>query len=134
MSKSECEQIEVLSLISGKIFASEEPEFSCDRRQLDVVALSPDGVQIAVVSDNMLWLGHIDMEEERLTMSCLSSSNLTYDLAFSPIGERLATDHLNHLVEFWAAETGAEIRTLFGHSETVSAVTFSSCGDILGSG
>jgi WD40 repeat protein len=118
----------LLSLISGE----ENHDEYCD--EVDVVALSPDRMQIAVASHHSLCLGHINEVEASFIMSCHSSYCDLYDVAFSPTGETIATAHSNNLVKFWAAKTRAEIRTLFGHSEDVHAVTFSSCGDILASG
>jgi WD40 repeat protein len=135
VSGSESGKIGLLSLLSGKEYANEEQKwFGHISVEIDVVALHPDCVQIAVVSDYALWLGHIDKEEELLIMSPLSLSIDVKNVAFSPTGETIATAHRNNLVKLWAAKSRAEIRTLVGHSGSMTAVTFSSRGDMLASG
>jgi WD40 repeat protein len=122
VSGSSSGEIGLLSLLSGK---EERVWLENVYDEINVVALHPDCMQIAVVSGCTLWLSHIDQGEERLITSAV------LDIAFSPAGKTIATAHSN---QFWATKTGAEIRTLFGHSKSVTAVTFSSGDDILASG
>ena len=49
-------------------------------------------------------------------------------VAFSPDGKRLATASADQTAKVWDAESGKELLTLRGHSDTVNGVAFSPDG------
>lgn len=50
---------------------------------------------------------------------------------FSPDGAILATAGADRLVRLWEADTGAPLKTLQGHTMTITALVFSPDGDVL---
>jgi WD40 repeat protein len=56
-----------------------------------------------------------------------------YAAAFSPEGKRLASASADRTVRLWDAETGQEVRALWGHTGLVRGVAFSPDGQRLAS-
>lgn len=55
-------------------------------------------------------------------------------VAFSPDGKILATGSADFTIKLWKVSSGAELRTLKGHSKGVGSVAFSPDGNTLASG
>ena len=113
------------------------------------VAFSPDGKTLASGSRKgtiKLWDVSTGTELRTLTPMAkylirtrpgASDENgfaAVFSVAFSPDGKTLASGSEDNTVKLWDVSTGAELRTLTGHSESVESVAFSTNGKILVSG
>ena len=110
------------------------------------VVFSPDGNTLATVPD----IGHRQVRlwdvntGKQLREFTADGSGLVriYSMAFSPDGNTLATGSSDYdysggwlgTVTLWDVNTGETLRTLTGHTDTVSSISFSPNGSILATG
>ena len=86
------------------------------------VFFSPDGGQIATVSRAKIVITDTATNTE---VAQLAQREIITAGAFSDDGTRIATASLDNTVRLWDALTGAELRRLVGHSDSVDSVAFS---------
>lgn len=90
---------------------------------------SPEGrLNAAVIHDNKVGIWDTTIGQLLLTITCQTP---VIDVALSPDGTRLATSNDGFTATIWDAETGRELRTLFGHTNTIETVEFSPDGKLL---
>ena len=101
------------------------------------VAFSPDGDTIASGSADgkiLIW----DIHTEQILGTFEGKTDSSYFIAsvvFSPDGGTLAsTSRDDNTIQLWNVHTGDHVHTLFGHTEVVNSIAFSSGGHILASG
>ena len=97
------------------------------------VAFSPDGTTLAALSSwySIIQLWDVKTGENTATFP-LQSQYLLFPISFiefSPDGTQIAAT-VNTGVALWDIETGTQINTLFGHTNTVLSVAFSSDGTL----
>ncbi len=111
------------------------------------LAFSPDGRRLAsagldksvrvwdVLSGNLLFSlqpeGFVHYTANGPVTNPIRVPVLAVD--FSPDGSRLATGGADRVIRIWDATTGRLLRSLMGHTMSVTAVAFSPCGDLLAS-
>jgi WD40 repeat protein len=95
-----------------------------------LVTFSPDGRRLAIADDRVRIV--YDLETGRSwTMSGICA---TLAVVFSPDGRTLAGAIENGRVRLWNASTGKLLRTLIGHTRSITSVAFSPNGRILATG
>jgi WD40 repeat protein len=103
-------------------------------------ALAPDGKLLAVgtyraltpLFDHRIHL--IDITTGEMVRSLKGHMYTTYDLAFSPDGERLASASQDNTVRIWNVATGETLKVLKGHDSLVHGVAWSPDGKFVVSG
>ena len=90
-----------------------------------VLALSPDGKQAAIGSeeDNIIYL--YDLHSKQQVWKLKGHSDRPWSVAFSPQGKALVTGSRDKTARVWDLETGAELLCLKGHTKGIRAVAFS---------
>jgi len=100
------------------------------------IAFSPNGKLLASVSEGAATVWNVATREPLHTLALASGSTgggLAF--SFSPDGTAtLASVSSNSGIKLWNAATGAEVRTLIGHTWTVRCAAFSPAGTLLASG
>lgn len=89
------------------------------------VDLSPDETKLLVGTSQGLWL--FDAANLKTLWKSITRFAVR-DAAFSPDGKTIAAVGDTNGVTLWDAATGSAIKTLFGHSDWLTAVDFSSTG------
>jgi CHAT domain/WD domain, G-beta repeat len=92
------------------------------------VAFSPDGNLIAIAAIGLVLLEAATWVEVRTR----SPKSYVWSVAFSPDGRLLASGTYK-TVQLWEVATGAQARTLIGHTSFVQSVAFSPDGRLLAS-
>lgn len=98
------------------------------------VSFSPDGKRIASSSGDgtvKVW----DVADGKLVWEKKSGhgGSTVRSVAYSPDGKLLATGSFDKTVKLWDANTGSELKTLRGHSQSVRLIAFSPDGKLLAS-
>ncbi|MEM7249671.1 MAG: hypothetical protein AAF533_30480, partial [Acidobacteriota bacterium] len=97
------------------------------------LAFSPDGQQLAAVSDDgFLRAWSVDAGRELLKLKAHAVQ--AHGLAWSPDGSRIATGGSDRIVRIWDAATGDELAMLSGHELYAYTLDWSPDGDVLVSG
>ncbi len=91
-------------------------------------ALSPDGVHIACIGGNSVWV--CDLGGTEICVMKGHDDNVMC-VAWSPDGKTIATGGKDHLIRIWDSKTGAEQGVLRGHNIFVLSVRFSLDGSRL---
>ncbi|WYZ36243.1 hypothetical protein EsH8_XI_000126 [Colletotrichum jinshuiense] len=104
---------------------------------IDNLAFSSDGNTFAATSyeqcPGITWIWLWSTEKRNL-IRMFKGKNPIDAIAFSPVGNTLASGSTNHSVELWDTETGKMNGFLPGNGDLVSAVAFSTHGDIVAAG
>ena len=95
------------------------------------IAYSPDGSLIALASSIGVYLYDSQSLEE---VAYFGEDVYCRSLAWSPDGTTLASGSYDNTIILWAADSGAKLRTLEGHTNDVNSVAWSSDGTTLASG
>lgn len=98
------------------------------------VAFSPDGETIAAgchLDEILIW----NVRTGKIVLTIKETyTDLITSVAFSPDGDMLvSTGRDDSTIQVWNGHTGEHVRTLFGHTEEVNSVAFSSDGHTLAS-
>ncbi|MCG9128188.1 hypothetical protein JT359_11355 [Candidatus Poribacteria bacterium] len=125
----------------GNVLGETSFEMGRDEQILGL-AVSPDGSQIAIGSENgtvLLW----DTAEKNKSIILREHTDKgnpldilfqgIRSLAFSPNGKMLASEDTNNTVKLWDTDTGTLLATLTGHIDQIMALTFSPEGNTLAS-
>ena len=89
-------------------------------RVRSVVAFSSDGSRFAANGPDVMQVFDTATGQELLTIKDCEAT-----IVFSPDGRQLATTNMEETIKIWDADTGAEIRTLRGHTSRVSSFCYS---------
>ena len=100
--------------------------------KVNSVAFSPDGMTVALGSDDSITLW--DTATGQLSRTLKGHSGNVFCIAISADGKRLASASADHTVILWDLRTGQQVRTLKGHGDVVRSVAFSPDGSFLASG
>jgi WD40 repeat protein/serine/threonine protein kinase len=138
-SASEDQTVKIWDITTGAREVN-SPRFNLEGHQATVrgLAFSPDGRRLASAGGDsrgdkwvMLW---DTTTGERLFKFPGEYTRFTFlNIAFSPDGRRLAAGSEDNSVKIWDVETGRELFTLRGHTESVFSVFFSPDGRRLAS-
>ena len=109
------------------------------RGPVNSIAFSSDGGTLASVSQDTtirLWNPRTGQQKTVLRAHSGFSYIGFVSVAFSPDGETLATggDHTDPAIRLWNLHNEENIRTLKGHTDSISSVAFSPDGQTLASG
>jgi WD40 repeat protein len=97
------------------------------------VTFSPDGRILASIgtdgaTDKPRPVKLRDAKTGRLIRTLDGHTRVTWGVAFSPDGTRLATASFDQKVKLWDARTGQEALTLLGHTDAAMGLAFSPAG------
>jgi WD40 repeat protein len=99
-------------------------------RQVNSVAWSPDGKQIATASDDKtakVW----DVKTRKALLTLSGHSDSLVSVAWSPNGKWLATGSADQAAKVWDSSSGKELLTLGGHTKSLTTVAWSPDGNRL---
>jgi len=100
-------------------------------REINAVAISPDGLTLAISTDVIeLW----DLPGGRLRATLKGHRDDVNRVVFSPDGAVLASASDDTLVKVWDPRTGKELANFPGHTNKVLGLAFSPDGRTLASG
>ena len=135
------------ALFLSNSFAQENPQW---RLPEDAIArfgkgwiaglqYSPDGSRLAVATAIGIWLYDTAtlQEVDLLTGQTAIYENETYSpsvMAYSPVGDILASGGWDQAIRLWDTTTGEDIKILEGHDSGIRSIAFSPDGKILASG
>ena len=94
--------------------------------EIDAIAYSPDGTQLAVRSSIGIWLydAHTGAEINLLT----GHTDSVNSMAYSPDGKTLASGSSDKTICLWDAHTGECKRTLEGHTGEIRSIVYTPDG------
>jgi len=98
---------------------------------------SPDGKLLAVAGGTPGKYGEVRLikpESGELVRVLGMTSDVVFDCAFNPAGDRLATAAADGVVRVFEVESGSEERTITSHSDWVFAVAWNADGSQLATG
>jgi WD40 repeat protein/serine/threonine protein kinase len=95
----------------------------------DAVALSPDGKCIATAGGPGGWAASYDLVTGQEQFRLEGHGDIIDCIAFSDIGERIATGSRDQTARIWNTTEGKELQTLTGHTGAVRCVAFGPEGD-----
>lgn len=101
------------------------------------IAISPDGVLLASVGGNAAnksaSIGLWNLKENKSQVVAGNHGDEVLTVAFSPVGNVLATAGRDMTVKLWNPINGQPLATLHGHTDAVTSITFSPDGKTLAS-
>ncbi len=95
------------------------------------LAFDPAGATVAIAASDSVELWDVGRREERLTLR--GHDDLVNDIAFSPVGDLVATTSDDHTARIWGARNGRMLAVLPGRW-TMRGVAFSPDGSYLAVG
>jgi len=98
------------------------------------LAWSPDGTRLAVGGWAMLSVMDARTGELLTKNSGDYSMGWIHEIAWNPMGDRVALAHFNHTVRIIDAKQGVELKVLVGHTGDVGGVSWCSDGSRIASG
>ena len=101
-------------------------------KSLYSVAFSPDGVALGAGGRDAVHLWNAATSAKIRSLHGYQGRDTS--IAFSPVGNTLASGSTDNTVRLWDAATGENIRTLEGHAYGVTSVAYSPDGSTLASG
>ncbi|QIR37637.1 protein kinase [Tolypothrix sp. PCC 7910] len=110
-------------------FAGNMSWYIGDSKNIDPIALSPDGQILASVS--FRWIQLWEVGTGRAIKILRDHEYPIRSIAFSPDGLLLASGGQDNIIKLWHMGTLKEIRILSGHSHTVNSLSFSPDGKLL---
>jgi len=117
-------QLIALRIANAKPKAETREAFKGHTGTVNCVAFSQDGKRIASGSDDKT----IRVWDAGRAMRDFAAATETYGVAFSHDGKLLLSGGRDRLVRLWDLETGKQIRTFEGHTDSVRTVAFSPNG------
>ena len=100
--------------------------------EIDEIAYSPDGTQLAVRSSIGIWLYDVHTSGEiNLLAGHTDSVNA---MAYSPDSQTLASGSSDKTIRLWDAVTGEHKQTLEGHTGEIRSIVYTPDGHTLASG
>lgn len=89
------------------------------------VSFSPDGTKIGYATwANTAYIVDAKSEGYPLIAECKGHTNNVYGVTFSPCSKVFATSSTDRTIRLWDSATGAALKTLEGHVDTVWAVEY----------
>ncbi len=109
--------------------------------KVTALAFSADGQHLAAASGQPAQGGEVrlyavpptGLPDTKPLQNIAASSDVIYNLVFSPDGKLLASCGYDRLIKLWDAATGHEVRTLKDHSDSIYGLAFSPDGKLLAS-
>ncbi|HYH98068.1 pentapeptide repeat-containing protein [Hyalangium sp.] len=98
-----------------------------------LLALAPVGGRLALADANGVSVWDLKVPRPRKIFELDGLKSPSMGIGFSPDGKLLATISGGRIVRLWDGQTGAAIRSLEGHADTVEAVAFSPLDQVLAS-
>ncbi|MFZ4790785.1 MAG: DUF4082 domain-containing protein [Candidatus Competibacteraceae bacterium] len=97
------------------------------------LSFSPDGLLLSSLGeDSQVTLWNIASDQEHLVLPTRIGSGIT-DFVFAPDGRILASASKDGGIALWNVATGQAVKTLAGHTDTVTGIAFSPDGALLAS-
>ena len=123
-------RVELLDRSTGKALLS----WDAGLGSLSNVVFSPDGSQLAVVSDDTNDAKVFDATTGKEVLVLKGHTNSNWGIDYHPDGTRLVTAGRDATARVWDAKTGELLMTLTGHTTTIGTVHFSPDGTQIATG
>lgn len=99
-----------------------------DRLSASSIAFSPAGESLAISGSEGICMWHLGRND----LTCFSTEDMPWCVAYSPDGSLLASGHKSY-IRLWDSTTGRSVRQIEGHEDFIQEVRFSPAGLYLAS-